>query len=100
MRSPKTLIELLRPAAEAVILAMACLSPWAIGAVDAWAQLILDVGLGLLVVLGLASGRRADWARRLFCVPSLALAGLALLGALVRLGRSVPRRPGSRSRAL
>ena len=58
---------------------MACLSPWAIGAVDAWAQLILNIGLVVLVVLGLLRPGGPDWARRLFCLPSMALAGLSLL---------------------
>jgi O-antigen ligase/tetratricopeptide (TPR) repeat protein len=66
------------PASEAIILAMACLSPWAIGAVDAWAQLALDGGLVLLALLQWLSAPRSDWARRLFCLPSLALGGLAL----------------------
>jgi O-antigen ligase len=77
------LIDRLRSASEAIIVAMACLSPWAIGAVDAWAQLALDGGLLLLALLQFASAPRSDWARRLFCLPSLALAGLAL-GALVQ----------------
>jgi O-antigen ligase/tetratricopeptide (TPR) repeat protein len=72
------LIDRLRSASEAIIVAMACLSPWAIGAVDAWAQLALDGGLLLLALLQLVSAPRSDWARRLFCLPSLALAGLAL----------------------
>jgi O-antigen ligase/tetratricopeptide (TPR) repeat protein len=71
-------LDRLRPVSEAIILAMACLSPWAIGAVDAWAQLALSGSLVLLALLQLLSGQRSDWARQLFCVPSLALAGLAL----------------------
>jgi O-antigen ligase/tetratricopeptide (TPR) repeat protein len=86
MVSPRSWIDRLRPASEVVVLAMACLSPWAIGAVDAWAQLILDVGLVVLAVLALFTGGRSDWPRRMFCLPSLALAGLALLA----LAQAVP----------
>src|SRR4051794_8748400 len=72
-----------RRASELIVLGLACLSPWAIGAVDAWAQLALDVGIALLAILGIVAADRAGWARRLFCVPSLALLALALL-ALVQ----------------
>jgi O-antigen ligase/tetratricopeptide (TPR) repeat protein len=86
----KALIGLMRRAAEVVILAMACLSPWAFGAVDAWAQLLLDVGLVFLVVEGLLNGRRSDWARRLFCLPSAALAMLALLALVQAVPLPIP----------
>src|SRR5262249_33095812 len=76
-------IEHLRRACEGSILVRAGLAAGAIGAVDAWAQLVLDVGLVLLAILGTLTGTRSDWRRRLFCVPSLALGGLALL-ALVQ----------------
>jgi O-antigen ligase/tetratricopeptide (TPR) repeat protein len=79
----ETLRARLRHACELLILAMAVFSPWAIGAVDAWAQLILDSSLIVLVILGLATAPRRDWARRLLCMPSLALGGLGLL-ALVQ----------------
>lgn len=69
----------IRFASEMIILVMATLAPWAIGAVDAWAQLILEGGLVLLMTLGLLTEGRSGRARRLSCGPSLALAALALL---------------------
>jgi hypothetical protein len=82
MGSHTLLRERLRGAAEVLILALACLSPWAIGAVDAWAQLIFEGGLVLLAALGLFTAERSNWARRLFCLPSMTLAALALLALL------------------
>jgi hypothetical protein len=82
MSSHTLLNERLRQASEVIILGMACLSPWAIGAVDAWAQLILYGGLVIPMILGLLNVGRSGWARRLFCGPSLALAGLAPLALL------------------
>jgi hypothetical protein len=72
----------LRLLSESIILAMACLAPWAIGVVDAWAQWILEGGLLLVLVLGLLGGWHSGWSRRLFCAPSLALGGLALLALI------------------
>ena len=64
-------------------LALACLAPWALGLVHAQAELGLELGIVLLVI---AVGVRAawgdwspEWRRRLFCLPSLALAGLTVL---------------------
>jgi O-antigen ligase/tetratricopeptide (TPR) repeat protein len=67
----------LRTAREVLILGMACLSPWAIGGVDAWAQAILFAGLVLVALLGLFQGGAAGWQRRVFGLPSVALAALA-----------------------
>src|SRR4051812_15025687 len=83
MSSEKPVDERLPSVSEVTTLIMACLAPWAIGAVDAWAQLLLDLGLVVLAISGLLATGRSDWARRLVCMPSLALAGLALL-ALVQ----------------
>src|SRR4051794_36601523 len=80
---PARLIGWLRPLSEGIILAMACLAPWAIGGVDAWAQVLLEVGLLLLLVLNLIAGPRPGWSQRVFSAPSLALGALALL-ALVQ----------------
>lgn len=71
-----------RQAAEAIVLAMACLSPWAYGAVDSWAQLLLALGLIALAVLGFVIGLRVPRGRFLLCLPSLALGGLCVLAAL------------------
>ena len=73
-----------RRGSEAMILALACLAPWAFGAVEAWAQLALDLGILLAAALGLVAGRGLDrQLNGLFSLPSLALLGLALL-ALVQ----------------
>jgi O-antigen ligase len=66
-------------ASEAILIAMACLSPWAFGAVEAWAELGLEIGVVLLAVLWAWGGRRTDRGRALYCAPSLALAGLVVL---------------------
>lgn len=62
---------------------MACLAPWAFGAVEAWAKLVLVVGAVVLALLRVPQ----EWGRGrrigLTCVPSLALAGLLVL-ALVQ----------------
>jgi tetratricopeptide (TPR) repeat protein len=84
-------------ASEAVLLAMACLSPWAFGAVRAWAEAGIYLGVFLVAVLGAVSGQGADRPRRLVSVPGLALGGLIVL-ALVQaaawpgrlVGRVVP----------
>ena len=79
----KPLISRLKHATEAMSLALACLAPWALGSVHAQAELGLELGIVLLVI---AVGVRAawgdwspEWRRRLFCLPSLALAGLTVL---------------------
>src|SRR5215218_3817777 len=65
--------------AEVVLLAMACLAPWAFGSVEAWAELGLYLGVAALGVLGCLAGRGSRPRRFLLCTPGLALAGLALL---------------------
>ena len=66
-------------AAEVTVIGLACLAPWAIGAVDDWAVLCLDAGVafvGLLTALSLwRTGRR--WP--VIGLPSVALMGLVLL---------------------
>lgn len=76
-------------AAEAVLLLLALAGPWALGAVDAWAVLLLDLGVGLaalLAVVGLALDPRprhvARFRRALVSWPSLALVALILLALL------------------
>jgi O-antigen ligase/tetratricopeptide (TPR) repeat protein len=65
-------------AAEAIIIGLACLAPWAIGAVDAWAILALDLGIALIGLLTAAELWRTGRSF-LLGVPSLALLGLILL---------------------
>lgn len=67
---------------EVVILVMACLAPWAFGAEDASAGFVLGVGIVLVTVLATASRWSTDRLRNLRCLPSLALAGLVLLGTI------------------
>src|SRR2546423_14129243 len=61
------------------MLSMACLAPWAFGAVGAWAELGIDIGVALIALFGFVAGRGATRADSRPDVPSLALAGLALL---------------------
>ncbi len=65
---------------ELTLLLMVCLAPWAFGSVEAWAELGLYAGIGLLIVLDF--GSRSDCRAgggRLVHLPSLALGGLVLL---------------------
>lgn len=82
----RLLIRRARRASEAIVLAMACLAPWAFGAVDAWAQFGLDLGIVLLASLAAPIAWGSDRGRGLPCIPSLALAGLVLLA----LAQAVP----------
>src|SRR5262249_42963469 len=69
--------------AEVVVIGMACAAPWLFGSVDAWAQLALELGAGLVAVLAaLWGGGSIRW-KNLVSVPSLALGGLVAL-ALVQ----------------
>ena len=67
-------------ASEFSIIALACLAPWAFGAVEAWAELAIDLGIGLAAVLALIAGRKVSGRTALRCGPGLALVGLSLLG--------------------
>lgn len=82
--------NVLRGASEAILLTMAVLAPWAFGSVDAWAELLLEWGAVGLAILGIATDRGADRARRLLCMPSLALGGLALLAMAQALPLPMP----------
>ena len=66
-------------AAEVLLAGALLLSPWAIGAVDAWAMFALDVVILIAAALSFWSRRGPDVMRRLLCLPSLALLGLAAL---------------------
>ena len=66
-------------AAEALVIALACLAPWAIGSVDAWAMLALDLGIA---VIGLLTAARLWQSGRwglLLGPASVALMGLIVL---------------------
>jgi len=65
-----------------ILTMMACLSPWAFGSVEAWAQLGLDVGVVLLALLWALGGRPLDRRWAVCCLPSLALGALVLLALL------------------
>lgn len=69
---------------------MACLSPWAFGAVEAWSEGLLYLGVFLAAALVAVSPPWADRTRSLFCPPSLALAGLVVLA----LAQVTPLPPG------
>ena len=62
---------------------MVCFAPWAFGAVEAWAQLVLALGIAAVALLRVPQiwGRSERPARA--CLPSLALFGLLIL-ALVQ----------------
>jgi len=64
---------------EIIVLGMACLAPWAFGSVDAWAEFALALGIALLGTLAMFTRPRINPMRRLNCLPSLALGGLAIL---------------------
>jgi O-antigen ligase len=64
---------------ELALLLMVCLAPWAFGSVEAWAELGLYAGIGLLAVLGFGQRFGPRRAGILVRVPSVALGGLVLL---------------------
>ena len=64
---------------EIIVLGMACLAPWAFGSVDAWAEFALALGIALLGTLAMFARPGSNAMRRLTCLPSLALGGLAAL---------------------
>jgi len=83
-------------AAEAILLAMTCLSPWAFGSVEAWAVAAIDAGVVLLAVLNIVARRSRPEAPRGASLPGLALASLALLGFFQTLA-TTGERPGTAS---
>src|SRR4051812_19988199 len=84
MHDATHLIRRLRFASELVLVAMACLAPWAFGSVEAWAQLLLASGLLLLTVLQALTGwmSRPSRESRFLSLPSLAMVGLILVALL------------------
>lgn len=68
-----------KQAAQAIMLTMACVSPWAFGAVEAWAEFGLDIGVLLLAILSAVVGWRTGQSQSQFCLPSVAIVGLAVL---------------------
>ena len=73
------IVRRLGMASEAITLVMACLVPWAYGAVDEWAETALDAGVVLLAILGLGIAALSGNWRRMASVPSVLLAGLVVL---------------------
>src|SRR5690242_7815410 len=61
---------------EAILIVLACLSPWALGSVNEWAELGLMLGIAVVTILSAIIGWSSDRSRDLLCLPSLALAGL------------------------
>jgi len=84
------LIRGCQSASEAILIALACLAPWAFGAVEAWAEFVLFVGIFLLAILALVIRAGTDRSRALFCLPSVALGGLVLFAAW----QTIPLSPG------
>ncbi|MDR3639342.1 MAG: O-antigen ligase family protein [Isosphaeraceae bacterium] len=70
-------------ASETVLLLMVCLAPWAFGAVEAWAQFLLVLGVLVLGLLRLPQQWGRSERSALACLPSVALGGLLVL-ALVQ----------------
>jgi O-antigen ligase len=64
---------------ELLSLALVSLSPWVFGAVEAWAVLALELGIGALALLATFAAWRAGRRLRVFTAPSLALLGLIAL---------------------
>jgi O-antigen ligase len=73
-------VRIARAAMEAVVLLMACLSPWAFGAVDPFWEFLLLCGVGVVLALWAAVlllEGRLTWRK---CPVALCLAALYLLG--------------------
>jgi O-antigen ligase len=64
---------------ELILLLLVCLAPWAFGSVEAWAELGLYAGIGLLTILGFSPRAGARSAGLLARLPSIALGGLVVL---------------------
>jgi hypothetical protein len=62
--------------AEVLSLGLVALAPWAFGAVEAWAELALELGIAVLAAMALVAGWRAGRSPQLLGLPSLALLGL------------------------
>jgi hypothetical protein len=75
-------VSLLERVGEALTLALVCLSPWAFGAVEAWAELALELGIAALAPVAIVAGWRAGRVPHLLCIPGLALLGLVGLALL------------------
>jgi O-antigen ligase/tetratricopeptide (TPR) repeat protein len=62
--------------AEVLSLALVSLAPWAFGAVEAWAELALELGIAALAAMAVVAGWRAGRRPQLLSMPSAALLGL------------------------
>ena len=58
-----------------------------LGSVHAWSELMLIPGIGVVVILGVVSGRATVLLKNVMSLPSVALGGLVLLG----LAQSTPQ---------
>lgn len=79
MVQPPKLARCLDGASEGVILAVVVLSPWAFGAVEAWAGFLIAAAIVASTTLGVASYCLDGEGRGGLTTPALALLGLALL---------------------
>ena len=84
------LVQRCRGASEAMLLAIACLTPWAYGGVEAWAEFVVFAGVVLVAILTLITSWGTDRFRSFTCIPALGLAGLGLLAA----AQAAPLSPG------
>jgi O-antigen ligase/tetratricopeptide (TPR) repeat protein len=71
---------------EGLSLALISLAPWAFGAVEAWAELALELGIAALAAISIVAGWRAGRSSQLLGLSSVALLGLIGLA----LGQSTP----------
>ena len=62
--NPSARVLFCRSASEMVMLAMACLAPWAFGATEAWAEFALDIGVAVIAILGFVAARTGRLRRR------------------------------------
>ena len=73
--------------AECIVVAIVCAAPWMLGSIQARSELMLLVGIAAVVILAAISGRAANLLKNVTSLPSVALAGLILLG----LAQSTPQ---------
>src|SRR5262249_34656269 len=77
-------------ASEWILVTLACLAPWAYGAEGEWAEFLLFIAIAVLAFLEVIVACGTDRRRALWCLPSLALGGLAALAA----AQATPLRAG------
>ncbi|WP_422925739.1 O-antigen ligase family protein [Singulisphaera sp. PoT] len=79
----------LKWASEAILILIACLTPWAIGGVDAWSGFLLSICLVILAIIHTVTSWSQNWYKRVLCLPSLAIFCLGILGIV----QSLPMTP-------